>query len=214
MAYTITSCNRCSLIDRVIVSTDSAEYARIAMAYGAEVPFLRPTELAESNSPDIEFVVHALDWLADEGREPTTVVHMRPTTPFRDPAVVDRGIAAFAQQPDASALRSVHKMSESAFKTLEITADGWLTRLGTTDTSLDSANLARQSFPHTFVGNGYVDVLSVALIRSTGLLHGDRVRAFITPPAVEVDTETDFDYLEFCVANDPMLANLVKEGRR
>jgi len=211
MAYTIASCRRCALIDRVIVSTDSAEYAEIASSYGAEVPFLRPTELAESNSPDIEFVLHALDWLADEGREPTSVVHMRPTTPFRDPAVVDLGIDTFVANEDASALRSVHEMSESAYKTLEISPDGWLAPLGMVDTALDAANLGRQGFPVTYMANGYVDVLSVRFIRSNGLLHGDRVMAFITPPAAEVDTEMDFGFLEYRVASDPSLASSVRE---
>ena len=130
--------------------------------------------------------------------------------PLRDPTVVDRGIAAFAETEDASALRSVHEMSESAYKTLEITPDGWLARLGMRDTALDAVNLARQSFPNTYVANGYVDVLSVARIRSTGKIHGDRVMAFITPAAVEVDTEMDFEYLEFCVARDPLLANSIE----
>ena len=71
-------------------------------------------------------------------------------------------------------------------------------------------NLARQSFPSTYVANGYVDVLSVARIRSTGKIHGDRVMAFITPPVAEVDTEIDFKFLEFCVASDPLLASFVE----
>jgi len=211
MAYTIASCRRCALIDRVIVSTDSAEYAKIAMSYGAEAPFIRPEELAKCDSPDIEFIVHALDWLADEEREPSTVVHMRPTTPFRDPDVVSRGITAFVENEDASALRSVHEMSESAYKTLEMSPEGWLAPLGMVERALDTANLARQGFPTTYVANGYVDVLSVRFIRSTGLMHGDRVMAFLTPPAVEVDTEMDFQLLEYCVANDPSLVSPVKE---
>ena len=104
MAYTIASCRRCALIDRVIVSTNSPEYAEVAMRYGAEAPLLRPAELSGSESPDREFIVHALDRLADEGREPTSVAHMRPTTPLRDPAVVDRGVAAFLENEEASAL--------------------------------------------------------------------------------------------------------------
>ena len=211
MAYTIAACRRSALIDRVIVSTDSPEYVEIAMRYGAEAPFLRPAQMSGSESPDREFILHALDWLAHEGQEPTNLVHMRPTTPLRDPAVVDCGITTFADKEDASALRSVHEMSESAYKTLEITPDGWLARLGRKDTALDAVNLARQSFPNTYVANGYVDVLSVAAIRSTGNIHGDRVMAFVTPPVAEVDTENDFKFLEFCVANDPLLASSVEE---
>ncbi len=210
MAYTIAACRRSGLIDRVIVSTDSDEYAEIARRYGAEVPFLRPAKFSGSNSPDREFVLHALDWLAEAGGEPTNVAQMRPTTPFRDPAIIDRAITAFSENNQASALRSVHEMSESSYKTFEITPDGWLATLGLVDLTLDTVNLARQSFPATFIANGYVDVLSVAFIRSTGLLHGDRVMAFVTPPAVEVDREIDFEFLEFRVAQDPLLTKPVE----
>ena len=85
-----------------------------------------------------------------------------------------------------------------------------MARLGTKDTELDAVNLARQSFPDTYVANGYVDVLSVSVIRSTGGIHGDRVIAFVTPPVAEVDTEIDFRFLEFCVASDPLLASAVE----
>jgi N-acylneuraminate cytidylyltransferase len=102
-------------------------------------------------------------------------------------------------------------MSESAYKTLEMSPEGWLAPLGMVERALDTANLARQGFPTTYVANGYVDVLSVRFIRSTGLMHGDRVMAFLTPPAVEVDTEMDFQLLEYCVANDPSLVSPVKE---
>mgnify|MGYP001994768213 CR=1 FL=1 len=205
MAFTIAACRRCALIDRVIVSTDSAEYGEIARCYGAEVPFLRPAELAESDSPDIGFIVHALDWLVGEGREPTNVVHMRPTTPFRNPRLVDDAIRSFVVSSDATALRSVHEMSQSAYKSLEVAPSGWLRPMDAVDTAMDEANLGRQSFPTTFMANGYVDVVSVEFIRATGLLHGDRVLPFRTPPVLEVDTEDDMERLEFQLTKDPGL---------
>ena len=78
-----------------------------------------------------------------------SVVHMRPTTPPRYVSVVDSGIATFQGNTKASALRSVHEMSESAYQTLEMSADGWLTSLGITEITLDMANLGRQSFSVT-----------------------------------------------------------------
>ncbi|SVD83668.1 uncharacterized protein METZ01_LOCUS436522, partial [marine metagenome] len=202
MAWTIAVCLRVESIDRVIVSTDSEDYAAVAEQYGAEVPFLRPSALANDDSTDLEFVEHALERLESGGCRPTHLVHMRPTTPFRDPDIVDEALRQFRNSDGATALRSVHEMSESAHKALEVTSEGWLARLGRIDTALDAANLGRQSFPNTYLANGYVDVLSVAFIRSSGSLHGDRVMAFITPPVVEVDTELEFKFLEFCVAND------------
>lgn len=195
--WSIKSCLKSSLIDRVIVSTDSPEYAELAIKLGAEVPFLRPLEISADLSTDYDFIVHALDWLDANGKEPEYLVHIRPTTPYRDPVLIDEAIKTFRKDPRATALRSVHEMSESAYKAFEIHPAGQLKRLGTDSTALDIANNARQQFPATYQANGYVDVLSSRFIRSNGLIHGDWVMPFITPSVIEVDTIDDFVHLEF-----------------
>ena len=207
LAWSIAACLKSKSIHRVIVSTDSADYAKLAKELGAEAPFLRPAEISADLSTDYDFVVHALDWLANEGCEPDFLVHIRPTTPFRNPSLIDAAVGEFVNASQATALRSVHEMSESAYKTFEIAAAGQLKRLGLDDTALDSANNARQQFPSTYVANGYVDVLSSAFIRKTGLLHGDHVLPFITPPVVEVDTESDFAHLEFQLEQAPTIVS-------
>lgn len=209
VAWTVAVCRQAELIDRVIVSTDSHDYADVARRYGAEVPFLRPAALAGDDSPDIDFIEHALDWLVTEGTEPTHVVHMRPTTPFRNPRLVDDAIRSFLASADATALRSVHEMSQSAYKSLELTLNGWLRPLDAVDTAMDEANLGRQFFPTTFMANGYVDVLSVEFIRATGLLHGDRVLPFRTQPVLEVDTEDDMEHLAYRLTKDPGLLTTI-----
>jgi CMP-N,N'-diacetyllegionaminic acid synthase len=203
LAWSIAACLRSSSIDRVIISTDSAEYAALAIKLGAEAPFLRPAEISGDRSTDYDFIVHALDWLAAEGQEPDYLVHIRPTTPFREPALIDAAVQAFRASKQATALRSVHEMSESAYKTFELAESGQLKRLGADNTALDSANNARQQFPNTYQANGYVDVLSSAFIRKSGLMHGDHVMPFITPSVVEVDTLDDFDHLEFQLSRMP-----------
>ena len=205
--WTIKACLKSRLIDRVIVSTDSDDYAQIAIKLGAEVPFLRPSEISGDNSTDYDFILHCLDWLKCHGCEPDLLIHMRPTTPFRVPAVIDEAIEAFLGNPCATALRSVHQMPESAYKTFEIAQTGQLKRLGLDSTALDAANNARQEFPSTYQANGYVDVLSSHYIRSHALIHGDFVMPFITPVVVEVDTEDDFALLEFIVERTPETVN-------
>jgi N-acylneuraminate cytidylyltransferase len=203
LAWSIAACLKSSSIDRVIVSTDSAEYAELAQKLGAEAPFLRPAAISGDRSTDYDFIVHALDWLAAEKGEPDYLVHIRPTTPLRDPQLIDDAVAAFIAAPNATALRSVHEMPESAYKTFEIAAGGQLTRRGADNTELDSANNARQQFPDTYQANGYVDVLSTVFIRKAKLIHGDCVMPFITPTVVEVDTEDDFAHLEFQLTQMP-----------
>ena len=205
--WSIKACLKSKLIDRVIVSTDSEQYARLSVGMGAEVPFLRPANISGDRSTDYDFVLHALDWLALQGSEPQLIVHIRPTTPFRAPDLVDMAIETFKSTQGATALRSVHEMSESAYKTFEIAHSGYLQRLGSESTALDSANSARQQFPTTYQANGYVDVLSSHFVRSHKLLHGDAVMPFITPNVVEVDTEDDFFHLEFLLDRNPSIAH-------
>ena len=208
--WSIAACKKSKLIDRVIVSTDSVEYQALCNGFGAEVPFLRPAEISGDRSTDYEFIVHALDWLAANGREPEYIVHIRPTTPFRVPDLIDAAIELFSSTGSvATALRSVHEMAESAYKTFEIAPGGQLKRLGSDTTELDAANNARQGFPKTYTPNGYVDVLSTAFIRESGLLHGNHVIPFFTPAVAEVDTQEDFEYLEFQITREPkFLTNL------
>lgn len=203
LAWSIAACLKSSAIDRVIVSTDSAEYAALAQELGAEAPFLRPAAISGDRSTDYDFIAHALDWLAAEEGEPDYLVHIRPTTPLRDPKLIDDAVAAFMAAPYATALRSVHEMPESAYKTFEIAAGGQLKRLGADNTTLDSANNARQQFPSTYQANGYVDVLSSAFICKNGLIHGDHVIPLVTPSVVEVDSEEDFAHLEFRLTQTP-----------
>lgn len=205
--WSIAACKMAASINRIIVSTDSEEYAQISQKMGAEVPFLRPAEISGDRSTDYDFIKHALDWFSQNDVEPDYIVHIRPTTPFRDPALIDQAVAAFISHPQATALRSVHPMSESAYKTFEIAPGGQLKQVASDSTELDAANNARQQFPMTYIANGYVDVLSTAFIRKMQLIHGNYVLPFITPVVNEVDTEDDFSMLEIELQHQPEFSN-------
>jgi N-acylneuraminate cytidylyltransferase len=193
-------------IERVIVSTDSERYAEIARSYGAETPFLRPVEFATDLSPDLGFMQHAISWfLKNEGVAPDLWVHLRPTTPMRKVALIDEAVDVAIADAEATALRSVHLMPESAYKAFEV-REGRLSQVGSGSTALDAANNARQAFPATYYANGYVDVVRTSLIRERGIMHGDRVRAFVTSLTEEVDCPEDFDYLEFLSTKRPEIA--------
>ena len=136
------------------------------------------------------------------------IVHLRPTTPLRCPEVIDRAITSFLNVPEATALRSVHRMSESAYKCFERGHDQRLMLLGNNSYDVDSANAARQSFPDTFTANGYVDILSVENIKKTNLLHGSYVIGFETENTIEVDTKDDLDLLKFKLLANQSYANI------
>lgn len=204
LEWSINAAKRSNLIDRVFISTDSTEYAKIGKKHGAEVPFMRPDSISGDAASDLDFVIHAIEEFHMLGLEPDYLVHIRPTTPLRDPSVIDNAISMFRSNAQFNSLRSVHKMSESSYKTLEI-RNGSLTPLALFDDAETDANAPRQSFPDTYQANGYVDVLDVNFIIENQEIHGKRILPFITEPAYEVDTLGDFDYLEYLVSKSPKI---------
>lgn len=195
-----------SLITRTIVSTNSEQYAEVAKNAGAEIPFLRPEAISSDTSTDKEFVLHALDFFDKEGKIPDLVVHLRPTTPFRDPQVVNEAIqVALLVGSRATAIRSVHVMSESAYKSFELGEDGRLVTVFTGLHALDHANEARQTYPLTYSPNGYVDIIFPGYIRKSGNLHGDNVLPFITTDTIEIDGESDMEVAHAMITRKPEL---------
>jgi N-acylneuraminate cytidylyltransferase len=210
IAWSIISSTKSNNINRTIVSTDSAEYAEISKNWGAEVPYLRPSEISQDNSTDLDFVLHALNFLKDDEGIPDLLIHLRPTTPFRDPSIIDSAIEfAVDNFENMTALRSVHEMSESAYKTFEISQKGDLVTTFTNKNALDQSNMNRQTFPSTYTANGYIDVLLPRYILHAGELHGNKVKPFLTTKAVEVDTEEDFEFLEIQLKMLPKFKELL-----
>lgn len=187
---------QCSSIDHCFVSTDSESYADEAQRYGAQVPFLRPKYASTDTSSDLDVFQHFLEWaMQNLKRLPWAIVHLRPTTPCREPAQIE-GAVDFARlhRNFASAIRSVHAAPESPFKWFLKDTEGFLTTF-TRSRNLDASNSARAEFEDVYVPNGYVDIVFPAHVIRSGLLHGDSVLPFPTEPVIEVDSQFELDLL-------------------
>lgn len=197
IAYSIAACRLSKKIERTIVSTDSIEIAEIAKSFGAEVPFMRPAEIAQDNSKDIEFMEHAINWFRNnDGVIPEYFVQIRPTTPLREPELIDAAIVKITENPEATSLRSVHPIRESPYKLFGIEGD-FLVGLYPDDPRPEYYNLPRQNFPPVYQPNGYVDVLKSETILKLKSLHGPQILSFLTPNVGEVDSLDDFDFIEY-----------------
>jgi CMP-N,N'-diacetyllegionaminic acid synthase len=104
VAYSIAAARESRLFEAILVSTDSEEIAAVARRYGAEVVD-RPTEMARASSPDIEWVRHALDSTAYD-----VFSILRPTSPFRRGATIERAWREFGEQCDS--VRAVRPVRE------------------------------------------------------------------------------------------------------
>ena len=117
IAYSIDVSKRSRLIDAAIVSTDDREIAEVARDCGADVPFLRPPELAEDNSPDIDYLKHALEWVnLNRGWEPEILVILQPTMPFRTVEDVDNTLQFMIDQKCDSVRTLAHPTQVTPYK--------------------------------------------------------------------------------------------------
>src|SRR3989344_675046 len=108
LVHTIEKAKAAKYIDRLILSTDDVEIAKLAKRHGCEVPFFRPADLAQDDSTDYEAFRHALNWLKEnENWQPEFIVHLRPTHPFRKSKHIDQGIEMLNDNPKADAVWTV-----------------------------------------------------------------------------------------------------------
>lgn len=197
IAFSIFAGKMSKHINRVLVSTDSEEIASVSREFGAETPFLRPSELAQDDSRDIGFFQHCIQRLREtEGTLPDLFIHLRPTTPLRDPKIIDQAIVEFLATPKATSLRSAHPASESPFKWFQKGEDGNFRAIREGDSN-DFLNAPRQMFPQAFIPDGYVDILRPSFLVENNLLYGPRMKAFVTPVTHEVDSPEDLELLNF-----------------
>lgn len=189
LAWSVAAAKQSSLINRVIVSTDSEEYAKIANLYGAETPFLRPTELAQDSSIDRQFLIHALNWLkTNDAYFPDVIVLLRPTSPLRNPHLVDEGIRLFLSTPGATSLCSAHAT--------EFTPVKWFRKDGLYFHGLITEGChttPRQLCPKTYIPNGYVDVICPDTILSCEDFYSPNILAYVTPAISDLDTLSDYE---------------------
>jgi len=197
IAYSIVAAKMSKKIDRVIVSTDNEEIAKIAKKFGAEVPFLRPKKLASDKSEDIDFIKHMIMWLEkNEGQIPEFLVHLRPTTPLRAPKDIDKAIEKIIEYPNATSLRSGHELRESPYKLFGINKE-YFTGLFPDDKRPEYWNLPRQAFPPVYQPDGYVDILRTKFILKENKIHGDKILSLISPDNGEIDTKDDIKFIEY-----------------
>ena len=207
IAYSIIAAKLSKKIERVILSTDSEEIAEIGRYYGAEVPFIRPKKYAGDLSTDIDVVKHAMRWFSEHERFVAEFwVYLRPTTPLRDPKIIDEAINKFMKSPSGTSLRSGYPAPESPFKWFDLDDKGYFTPIRPENSELapsrdipENYSLPRQLYKTVYIGDAYVEVLKSSYALNSELLFGDEVLGFICPPTTEIDTIEEFEYIEFII---------------
>jgi CMP-N,N'-diacetyllegionaminic acid synthase len=192
IAYAVAAAREAGVFDRVVCSTDSGKIAEVAQRYGADVPFLRPPELATSTSPDIEWIRHALDHLYAHY---DLFAIVRATNPFRGPEVLRRGYEQLLATPEADSIRAVELVKQHPGKMWLL--EGKLMRPLLDQSHLEVAWHAGQyqALPPIYVQNSALEIAWTRVVSQTGTREGRVVAPYLTEgyEGFNIDDEEDWD---------------------
>ena len=196
IAYAIQTALESKYIDKVFVSTDDAAIIKIAREYGAEVPFVRPAELASSRAPERLAWRHAVEWVKESGlTEMEVMVSLPPTAPLRTAAEVDRGIETFLSGEWDTVLSICATNRHPSFNVVRLTEDG----SAELAVPLKTKVTRRQDCPPLYDITTAFYVTAPAFVLAEDSFWNGRVGAVEIPEvhAVDIDTALDFEFTEF-----------------
>jgi hypothetical protein len=179
IAHTLQAALEAARVERVIVSTDDAAIARAARRAGAEVPFVRPPELAVDEAPTLPVIQHAVAWLESRGQRVDVVVTLQPTTPFRPAAEID-AVLSLLDDPALRSAVSVAPLDAPAG------AVGWLSA------GRFQPAAGRHGTPVRITGGVYA---TRRALLAEGRLLDDCPAAHLTGGAAAIDIDSDSDLL-------------------
>jgi len=195
ICHSIQAALKAKSISRVVVSTDDDKIANIAKECGAEVPFIRPLELARDNSMVMDAYFYTVDRLAKESNEVIeSFVALLPTVPLRLPEDIDNTVSVF-----------VRKKADSVISVTEAPVPvQWYRKISNDGVLSDylpefNAVLNRQELEKTYIPNGAIYVFRTEKLRETRQYYMDKTYPYIMPRerSADIDEPLDFEWAEF-----------------
>lgn len=199
IAWTIEAARAAASVTRIVVSTDSREIAEVAKQCGADVPMLRPPELARDDTPGVAPVIHAVEWLDEHERyRPECVILLQPTSPLRIAEDIEGALALLW----ARAAGAVVSVCPAPYPST------WWKQVGQDGRLLDMPGAEAGPPPDDDVSSAYVLNGSVYIVRRETLmarrsLYDERTYAYVMPIERSLDVDSLWDvYVADLVLSD------------
>lgn len=180
----------------ICVSTDDEEIIRIVNAIKLQVPFVRPSELAQDHTPTSEVILHALDFYQQQGREYELIVLLQPTSPFRKSEHICAALNLFSF--DIDMVVSVCETKSNPYYVLyEENAEGFLVK------SKQGNFTRRQDCPKVYQLNGSIYIINVKSLRQKPLQQFEKIIKYEMEHkySIDLDDELDWAFAEFLLQN-------------
>ncbi|WP_027717718.1 cytidylyltransferase domain-containing protein [Desulfovirgula thermocuniculi] len=187
--HTIETARQSGVFDCLLVSTDGEEIARVAREAGAEVPFLRPAELATDTARGIDVLHHAMEWLEERGQKYDCVMVLQPTSPLRTVGDILAALELLVRR-DAGAVVSICEVEHHPWWCNELPPDGCMENF-----LRPGIPANRQELPKYYRLNGAIYLARWDYIRHRDSWFGPRTYAYIMPQERSVDIDGELDFL-------------------
>ncbi len=189
--YTVEAALQSASLEKIIVSTDSQAIATVAQQLGAEVPFIRPMELAQDDTPTLPVIQHALRWLEQKGEQYDAVCLLQPTTPFRPVGFIDRAIEKFKQGNADSLISVLPVPSEyNPHWVFESNSKGFL-EIATGEKQIIPR---RQELPSAYIRDGAIYITKVQIVFELNSLYGNLIDFIVSEESNHVNLDTLDDW--------------------
>lgn len=208
LAWPIEAARASRYIDRVIISTEDAEFADIAQQAGADAPFLRPTALAGDTSPSIDFLLHAIDTLAAAGEHYDYLVLLEPTSPLTEASDIDSALQRLvSRQAEADAIVGVTAMTNTHPAFAVCIAAGGLIQPYAVPSFGQMPR--RQDIESLYSLDGSLYISTISALQCERSFYHQRTLPYVTPrwKSFEVDDLVDFICIEAILAQRELIVS-------
>ena len=190
IAWSIEQAKSCSDVDRVVVSTDNDQIAEITGKYGAEVPFMRPIELANDSASTIDVIFHAINWLNEhEDYRSEYILLLQPTSPLRTVADIENAIQTLKDK-EARAVVSVCECDHHPWWSNILPENGNMKDF----LRPDILNKRRQDLPVFYRLNGAIYLTDTDYLHECNGFFGPNTFTYKMPKSRSVDIDSDVDF--------------------
>lgn len=179
-------------LDKVVVSTDDEEIAEISLKYGAEVPFMRPEELASDKSKSVDCMIHAVEYFRNNGIIYDDMVLLQPTSPLRTAMDIIEAIKIYEEEQVDSLISCYLEEGISEYNSYHLNG-----RIAMPLKKEHNLGKRRQDIEKLYVRNGAIFITDVEYMEKTRLVIGDNPAIYVMPQERSVNIDTLFDMKQF-----------------
>lgn len=215
LAYSIQSAIKSKLFEKVVVSTDSSKYRKVAKYYGAEVPSLRPKKISSSISSDYEWVNYTINLYKKKNINFTHFFILRPTNPFRTENTIKDAWKKYLKHRKCDSLRAVSLVKEHPGKMWKKKNNFIFPLLNKKISKQPSYNLQYKSLPKIFVQNASLEISKTSILNKHKTITGKKIIPYFNKKfeAYDINYPLDLEFAKYLVKKNKVKLSKINKKK-